>query len=175
MVKVLTGFAAQSPATVLTGRQITRQQYERLVLNQHAIYAEHRARVGGWRWLFTTTSQALTTANDTAGNPDLSYYQPRILLERPQAVSGLEFAVSVYGANYELDVGVYSSGTSIGSLPLTGTATLEWSTVSVPIGGSGLVALDFFFQAMSLDGNLASIYRIIIDEPRIPNGNDTVP
>lgn len=175
MVKILEDYAPQSPAPILTGRQITREQYERLILNQHAIYAEHRARCAGWRWLFTTSSATLTGENGTAGNPDLTYYQPRVLLQRPDGGGDFVIGVRVYGQNYEIDAGLSSFGFSGGSETLTGTTVLEWSSFEVNLGSfPGDLPLDFYFRARSLSGT-ASIYRIIVDEPRIPNGVNTVP
>lgn len=171
MAKILTTYTDQDLRVIQTGRSLTREQYQRMIENQHAIYSQHRARVGGWRWQFQTTSGTLTTANAITANPDLNWYQPKILLERLNSSGQVIFNVSAYGSNYEIDIGFYATGLLLGNVTLTGTATNEWSSQSVAITVSGSLPLDLYFRARATTGT-ANIYRIIVDEPELTAGSD---
>lgn len=167
MAKLNVAYAPQDLGDLQTGRRITAEQYERIVLNQHAIYARHRARCPGWRWPFTTSSSTLTTANSTSGQPNLNWYQPRIFLERPDGSGNLVIGFSVYGQNYEIEASLHLLGGAGTPATLTGTGTMEWTSFSFPLGAfPGSLPIDIFFRARATSGT-ATILRIIPDEPTL--------
>lgn len=167
MAKLNGPYAPQDLSVIQTGRRITAEQYEQIVLNQHAIYAAHRARCPGWRWTFTTASSTLTTTNSTAGNPDLNWYQPRIFLERPDGSGNLVIGFSVYGQNYEIEASLHLLGGAGTPAILTGTGVMEWTSFSFSLGSfPGGIPVDIFFRARATSGT-ATILRIIPDEPTL--------
>ena len=167
MSKVNGPYAPQDIGQIQTGRRMTAEQYERIILNQHAIYAQHRARCPGWRWPFTTASPTLTTANSTAGQPDLNWYQPRLLLERPDGSGQLNVAFRVYGRNYEIEASLHLFGGPGTPVTLAGTSSFAWTQIEFSIGSfPGVVPVDFYFRARATSGT-ATILRIIPDEPTL--------
>lgn len=167
MAKLNGPYSPQDLSEIQTGRRMTAEQYEQIVLNQHAIYAAHRARCPGWRWTFTTASSTLTTTNSTAGQPDLNWYQPRIVIQRQDGSNNLIASVHIYGQNYEVDAGIYFNGSALGSVTMTGTATLEWTEFPINLGAASVaLPVDFYFRARATSGT-ATILRIIPDEPTL--------